>query len=144
MTANRETSRDALATLLDTALTGVGNPVQTVYNYQIGDFQGQSPVVVVSSGGTERTPYTFEGDRATFHLNIFVFVLYDDEGDWGEDDAEDRIDLIEKDIAETLESNQRTTNWESIQYSAGTTVDSVEIGGDEYRREVIPVVVEVF
>ena len=50
----RETARDALAALLETALVGSGLPAQAVYNYQIGDFQGQSPVVVVSSGPSER------------------------------------------------------------------------------------------
>lgn len=44
---NRETVRDAFTTLLSTALVGSGLPVQAVYGYKIGDFQGQSPIVIV-------------------------------------------------------------------------------------------------
>lgn len=144
MSSNRETARDALAALLQTVLVGSGLPAQAVYNYQVGDLAGQSPVVVVSSGGSERQRLSFQGSRATFRLNVYVFVVYTDGGDWNEDDAEDRLDLIEKTIAETLDVSQRTASWESVNYAGETTCDSVEIGGVEYRRETIPVTVEVY
>jgi len=143
---NRETVRDALATLLETALTGSGNPAQAVYAYQVGDFGGRSPVVVVSSAGSERDHRTM-GERYHnfFYLNVYVFVLYADPGtDWGEDNAEDRVDLLEKEIADVLMDNFSTDDWVYIQLDGRSVRDSVEIGGQEYIREVIPVRVEVY
>ena len=49
---NRETVRDALGTLLSAALVGTGKPAQAFYGYMVGDFAGQSPVVVLTSSGT--------------------------------------------------------------------------------------------
>jgi len=144
MSSNRETVREVLAELLQTALVGSGRPAQAVYSYQVGDLGGQSPVVVVSSAGSERQRLSFQGSRATFRLNVYVFVLYTDGSDWNEDDAEERLDLIEKTIAETVDVSQRTAFWESVGYAGETVCDSVEIGGEEYRRETIPIWVEVY
>jgi hypothetical protein len=141
---NRETVRDAMAALLNTALVGTGLPVQAVYAYRVGDLGGQSPVVVVSSAGSERPRMTAAGGRTTVLLQVDVFVLYSDEGTWGEDDAEDRLDLIEKTIAETLHDNQVTTNWQAVDYAARSERVDVEIGGLEYAREMIPLRVEVY
>jgi hypothetical protein len=141
---NRETVRDAMATLLETALVGTGLPVQAVYNYRPGDFGGQSPVVVVSSSGSERPRFTAAGGRTTVFLQVDAFVLYSDEDTWGEDEAEDRIDLIETTIAETVHANQYTTNWEAADYAARSERIDVEIGGLEYVREMIPLRVEVY
>lgn len=140
---NRETVRDALVTLLSSALTGAGNPAQAVYGYQVGDFQGQSPVVVVASAGSQREPFQLRGQRNLLYFNIFVFVLFDDpDTDWDEDDAEDRIDLIEKEIADVVIDNRKTDNWTHIRLEGRSTVDSLQIGGSEYRREVITVRIE--
>ena len=151
MAANREAVRDAVATLLEDGLTGTGNPVQAVYNHQVGDFAGQSPVVVVSSAGSGRPAMTFSGNRATFWLNVHVFVLYSDEGDWGEDDAEDRLDLIEADIAGIVDTNRGPTDdWQKLGYGermsgAGRSqTGAVVVGGLEYRTELIPLQAEVF
>jgi len=150
MAANRETVRDAVAALLESELTGTGNPVQAVYAYQVGDFGGRSPVVVVSSAGSERPAMTFSGNRATFYLNVHVFVLYSDEGDWGEDDAEDRLDWIEKEIAAVVDANRGPTDdWQQLAYGELTAeagrsrCGSVAVGGLEYRTELVPLRVEV-
>lgn len=144
MSVSRETVRDAMAVLLEAELVGAGNPVQAVYGYQIGDFVGLSPVVIVSSAGTGRQRMTFEGSRATFYLNVYIFVLYTDEDAWNEDDAEDRLDSIEEKIAGVLDANQRTADWEALDYVDRSVCDGIEIGGVEYRREVIPIKVEVY
>lgn len=145
---NRETVRDALTSLLTTALVGTGKPCQAVYGYQVADFQGLTPVVAVSSAGSAHPHMTHQGNRATLYFNIYIFVLYSDANTgWTEADAEDRLDLIEKTIAETLEANRRYDGyWQGIDFADRSQVDSVPagIGGDEYRREIIPVVVEVF
>ena len=141
---NRETVRDAMATLLETALVGTGLPAQAVYGYRVGDFNGQSPVVTVSSAGSERPPMTARGGRTVVYLQVDTFTLYSDEGSWGEDEAEDRLDLLEKTIAETLHGNQVTANWQAVDYAARSERVDVEIGGLEYAREMIPLRVEVY
>lgn len=142
---SRQPARAGLAALLETALVGTGLPVQAVYAYQVGEFQGQSPVVVVTSGPMERLRDTMgECYRSRFNLLIYVFVLYADPGtSWGEDDAEDALDAIEALIADTLLTNARTANWDRLEYAGASDVDAVAIGGVEYRRELITLTVEV-
>lgn len=133
-----------MAALLNTALVGTGLPVQAVYAYRVGDLGGQSPVVVVSSAGSQRPRMTAAGGRTTVLLQVDVFVLYSDEDAWGEDEAEDRLDLIEKTIAETIHSSQVTANWQAVDYAAQSERVDVEVGGLEYAREMILLRVEVF
>jgi hypothetical protein len=145
MTVNREAVRDALASLLETALVGDGLPVQAVYNYQAADFGTNNPVVVVSGDGVARPPFTHQGNKADFYLNIHIFVLYSDDASWTEADAEDRLDQIEYTIADTLEANRKYVGyWNNILYEGRSTTGSVMIGGDEYRFELIPVEVKVY
>ncbi len=143
MSTNRETIRDALTTLLTTALVGTGLPASAVFGYQVGNFTA-SPVVTVSSASSERSDLTAIGGQAIFRLQIDVFVLYTDKGDWNEDDAEDRLDLIEKTIWDTLQANQRTANWESLDYDGKTECASIVIGGKEWRTERSIVSIAVF
>jgi hypothetical protein len=136
---SREVARDALTTLLDAALVGVGLPVQAVYGYQRGDFQGQSPVVTVSSGPIMRELQSMGACWTdTLQLYVHVFVLYSDEDSWGEDDAEDALDDIEALVADVVLANRSTANWDSLRYAEETQPGGVEIGGVEYRYEFIP------
>lgn len=146
MTVARSTVRKAFAALLQTALVGSGKPAQAVYDYQVGDFAGASPVVVVSSGPIQRLIQNFGNcDHAVIVLNVHVFVLYADAASgWDEADAEDAVDSIEALIADTVINNQRNANWQSCAYAEGPTdLAGVVIGGQEYRRELIQVQVEV-
>ena len=143
---NRETVRDALVTLLQTALVGAGLPVQAVYGYQVGDAGGQSPAVVVSSAGSERRYKTMGTNwHDVFYFNVYAFVLYaDSASSWTEANAEDRIDLIEKEIADTVMDNRTNANWDIITIEGPSIVDGVEIGGEEYRRELTRIKVEKY
>lgn len=143
---SRSAIRKDFASLLRAALVGVGLPAQAVYEFQIGDFAGASPVVVVSSGPIRRLIENFGNcDHAVILLNVYVFVLYADRpSDWDEADAEDAIDAIEKIVAETVSDNQHGANWNSAAYTdAPTSLMNVVIGGQEYRRELIQVKFEV-
>lgn len=133
-----------MTTILQAALVGTGLPVAAVYGYQVGDFAGQSPVVVVSSAGSQRVRMTRAGSRATFYLLISTFVLYSDNASWGEDDAEDAIDAIEALLADVIDDNQVTANWQALDYSDRSQRISVEIGGEEYIYEAVEISVEVF
>jgi hypothetical protein len=139
-TTSRKSAREHLAGQLTGALVGTGKPAQAVYAYRVGDFQGQSPVVVVSSGGTLRERFTFKNTRPVYTFTIHVFVLYADEaGTWTEQDAEDALDDIEEIIASTIQANQKSPYWETISFDAPSQTAGVMVGGKEYRTEVITV-----
>ena len=144
--ANRETTRDALAALLSTALVGTGKPSQALYGYMVGDFAGQSPVVVLTSAGTEQEQRAVTSrQKNSFYFTIFTFTLYAQDGTtYGEDDVEDLVDLQEKTIRKTLLDNRSTANWAHVEYEGRSTVDTVMVAGEEYRREAIPVRVDVY
>jgi len=137
---NRETSRDALTLLLQTALVGTGLPVGAIFNYRPATFS-TVPAVVVSSDGTERLTETLDNayeDR--FALLVSVFVPYAVAGSaWGPDDAEDAIDLIEKMIADVIMDNRETVNWNYLELADQSKVDDIVIGSEEFKRETIPV-----
>lgn len=146
MAANRETARDALAALINTAMVGTGKPVQAVYGYLVSDLAGQSPVVCVTSAGSERVRLTGMGSRAAFLLRVDVFVLYNDQDGWTEADAEDRLDLIETTLATLVDANQRSTPWEALSYAGPTsrTQAVAVVGGESYAWEQITLRAEVF
>ena len=145
MSYSRKTVRDALASLLNTALTGTGKPAQAVYGYQVGDFQGQSPVVIVTSAGSERDQLTMATRRTShFHLNIHILVLNaDPSSGWTEAMAEDALDTIEQLVDQTLAANLVTTTWRDVAYDGRSTVINVALGGSDYRYELIPVAIAV-
>ncbi len=145
MSYSRETVRDALASLLNTALVGTGKPAQVVYGYPVADFQGQSPVVVLMSVGSERTMETMATRRqSVFHINVTSFTLYADGTSWTEADAEDQLDAIEAAIDQTIAANLVTNDWADIGYDGPSQAGNATIGGEQYRFETIPLRITVF
>ena len=143
---SRETVRDALTTLLNTALVS-GSPqlAQAVYGYQKADFGSISPVVLVYGDGAERPVATFAGGKTSFYLVVGVFVAITATGSYTEADAEDILDDIEVKIAETLENNRSNTDdWVYIDYADRSYIQDVAIGGVPYTNENILVRVDVF
>jgi hypothetical protein len=138
---NRETVRDQLATLLAAALVGAGKPAEAVYNHQVGDFTGKSPAVVVTSAGTGRGS-SLVSNNTQFALEVHTFVLYAlENGSWTEAQSEDRLDLLEKMIADVVVKANDSDTWQSVEFNGQSEIDGVEIGGDEYRHEVIPILI---
>jgi len=146
MTSNvtsRETVRDAVATLLSTAMVGTGLLAQAVYNYQVDDFAEQSPVIVVSSGPAHRGRLDSQelGDTA-FAIDIHVFVLYSlAGGTWTELQSEDSLDALEKKVIDTLVDGFDAQPWLFLDTPDWSVIQPVMIGENEYRRETITVVV---
>lgn len=138
----RETARDALASLLTTALSGI---CQAVYAYQVGDFEKRSPVVVITGDSANRERQSYGGSmwNTTFRYHIHSFVLYTQGTIWTEADAEDAIDDIEQAIAGMVDSNTSGTIWDYLSFVGDTQMDSVVIGGEEYKHEAIPVQVRI-
>ena len=140
---SRKTVRDGLTTLLQAALVGSGKPAQAVYGYQVGDFGGQSPVVVVASGPVVRERKGFGPCwHTTATLLVLVFVAYAAPG-WTEANAEDALDGIEAAIADVVLANSSTATWHGLTYAEQSEPGSVVIGGVEYRNEVIRLACEV-
>ncbi len=144
--ANRATARKAVASLLEAEVASV----VAVFDHQADDFDGQSPVLCVTSRASERTRVTL-GDthgRAIFGFDLHTFVLYRDPENpsaWTPAQAEDTLDLVEQEIASTILTHPRTAAWRGIAYAEPTEArDVVIIGGITYLHEVIPVAVSVF
>lgn len=117
---NRETVRDAFATVLETALVGVGLPVQAVYNYPRGVIN-QTPTIAVASSGTARKPAGIGDTRKWinyFVLEVFTFIRDADEASgWTEALVEDNLDLIDKKIADVVSDNQVNAAWLSLSFT---------------------------
>ena len=144
-TTNRETVRDAFVSMLTTALVGTGKPAQAVYGYLKADLGGQSPVVCVASAGTDQEKRAVTSRQKNyFYLNIHTFTLYAKDASYGEDDVEDIVDLLEMTIRSTISANLNNQYWSFIEYDGRSLIDSVIISGEEYRREVIQIRLEVY
>lgn len=142
--SSRETARDALAAILTAALVGVGKPVQQVYGYARAVFDEGDPVVSVVSGGTERDQISYSTVRPTYRFMLYAFVLYaDSTGTYTDQQAEDILDTIEQLIAQAVIDNQANSTWQRLQISGNGTVDTVIVDGKVYRREIIPVEIEM-
>lgn len=57
---------------------------------------------------------------------------------WTESQSEDRLDLLEKSIAEVIIEANLTMGMK-VEPGGQSEIDGLEIGGNEYRHEVIPV-----
>lgn len=137
MASGRETARDALVTLLTTALVGAGLPVKTVSGSKLTSLEGVTPAVIVLSRGSIREAMTFAGDRGIFNFSVQTWVLQSG-ASWTYAQAEDALDDIESRIAAVYEANDRTANWEILQHDGPTTVAEVPVAGVPHYIENIP------
>ena len=133
MATSRETVRDALVTLLEAALVGVGLPCKTVSGSKVTSLVGVTPLVTVLSAATERVTLSSK-PPVTFHLTIATWVLQSGTG-WTLAQAEDALDSIEAIIAQTIEDNVNTANWELLKYAAPSKVEDVKEGDVPYYLE---------
>jgi hypothetical protein len=144
---SRQRVREELGAVLAAQL----GAAQQVYTDQPTDFGGQSPVVVVSSAGTEREGAgrrTFGGPIApAFHLDVYVFVrsvLEDSDGNAVTNpDADDQLDSLEAAIAQVVADYPKAQSWSAISYAGRSDTTFVTVlDGTEYKREHIPLVLQ--
>jgi hypothetical protein len=147
MTTSREYTRDALVSLLGTALASLAQDV-------IGqkptstDLQGKRVLTAVVSAGSGRDPFTTQGNRSAFRFEIQNWVLATGDS-WTMAQAEDRIDALEHKVAETLEANRRDGGnspraWDDVRYDGMSLVMQAEtVQGVPYLVEAIPVMVKL-
>ena len=144
---NRSVVRIELASLIDTALVAAGaGIVQEVFDYRTDRFLGKSPIVVVCSRGADRDKTTEVSTvQSDCLLYIFTFVLASDQDNWGLDDAEDRLDQIEKEITDVLVDNFYHENyWISIEFDQQSQVEPIVIGDLGYLRETFFVKADMY
>lgn len=117
---------------------------QAVYAHAKADFGGQSPVVRISSESSERPGLTRQGIRSIFRYTVEVWVLLTDREGWTEQDAEDTLDTLEKEIISWMVGNHNTETWTSLTYDGQSTIIAAIDGGDTWLIERIPIRAEVY
>lgn len=139
MTANRKTLRAAVATALSYHLPSA----QVVYAYGKAQFGAQTPVVVVTSAGSERQRISMRETRLTAMFDIHTFVLHRDGASWTEQQAEDALDDLENQIALFVDQNRATESWHDLGYAGATNArDTVVLEGIAYLHEVVSLAVQ--
>ena len=141
----RHDAKNALTTLLTTALVGSGLPVEAVYGYRVGDFEGQSPVVVVDVAGSGHpAPDVYGGWPVIANVNVYVFVLYSEQGTaYTNEDADEVLADIEARISAVIQANPSTATWSRASYRGDTLAGAVVLGGNTYKFEEIPLALRV-
>jgi hypothetical protein len=156
---NRETARDALATLINTEVVTNNSQAVAVYNYLKGRLGGVSPVAMVVSAGSARQQKGMGADKHRNKFRLLVRILVRDEATaeaagWTEQAAEGRLDLLEKEIADVVMDNRSPAQNESVPW-ARLYLESFESGefskiipiadldGKPYIMEEIPVIAEM-
>lgn len=137
MTTNRSTIRAWLATYLEGKLVGSGLPVKTVTDSKVSDLVGNTPLVAVLSGGSERAPMTFQGPSTTFYLSVQVWVRQSGSG-WTASQAEDALDNIEHSIASAYYESDPSY---VLDYDGRSTVIEATVNNEPYYLESIPTTV---
>lgn len=145
---DRAAVRKAVAAMLENSMVGDGLPAQAVYAYQVSDFQDQSPVLVVMSAGSRRRPFPSGVDSYVneFRLEVDIFTAdANAAAGWTDEAVENRIDLLEKSLAEVVASHRTFSLWKFLDFEDGlTTVGSVSIGGKPYKMEQVYLRVTVY
>ncbi len=139
MTASRAEVRQELAKYLKGAMPSA----QEVYHFQKSDFGKASPVVYITSSGSNRQRLTRAGYQSHFKLNVHLWVLQvSKDGAWTEEQAEDALDQLEKELAEACLNVQGSRLISFIEYEGQSNADGITIiGGEPYLHEIVPVVV---
>lgn len=139
---NRETIREKLADLIDTALDSTWD----VFKYGTSEFNGKARNVVIASGDSDYPELAADDDGnetgdASFDFYITIFILYADSSQsWTAENSEDALDLGRKKIADVIRDNRSVDGyWNRLTASRSRVGLVPDEGGVPYRYEVIPV-----
>ncbi len=136
---NRENVRDEVSVLMTASLVTSEAVVEVVYNHIRRTFTGQSPVVIVSSGGW--APSIMGQGTSRFRTDVFIELLtFVADGNfvvgWTEAIVEDTLDDIARLMANVIGDNQTNANWNHLQFSGPPSgIIPLAIGGNPYRME---------
>jgi hypothetical protein len=116
------------ATLLNNAIGPAGSSlVAEVLNYSTVDLRGKTPVIQVFSDGTNRPSREGFGSDSYFttevRLRVAVFVSLpsstDEAAGYTHLMAEDKLDLIDRSIADVVIANGKIASWMTLRYEPG-------------------------
>lgn len=146
-TLNRKFARAEIAAGLAAALVGTGLPVKSVYAYQPGKLDGESPVVLVLSGPIQRAHQGMGTARYHNEIDLEIQVLIYDgstSNPLTEAQREDKMDDIETAVADWFAGHQKGTYYRAVHYTPEPTriLNANYLDGNPYRIEVIPVQLE--
>lgn len=138
---SRKLVRTELADGLRAAVTGIGKPVSTVYDHRVGKLNGESPVLLVISGESEREIQGMGAHRFSNSMTFEIHsLIYDGDQDQPltEIQREDTADEIEAQVAGWIAEHQRGINYQALEYAQPT--DRIEVqmlDGNPYMLEII-------
>jgi hypothetical protein len=133
---SRQSRREKLAELI----AGDVAAFEAVLAYPPITLDGKSPVCTVHSNGTL---YSRQGNAlvpAQEHFYVTLFVRRSAEG-WTEEDAENKLDELSAAVAQAVVDHQNTPGfWLSLTWNDVSQPDFGEVGGVDYRVEVIALI----
>lgn len=142
--ANRASVRASLASLITAYMTSA----QVVYDHEPGDLGADSPIVVISSQGSERPRLTFHGNQSAFSLSVDIYTLAAEtaSGTYTYAQSATVVDDCEAQLATLIAAQQENGIWSQIQYAGPSTIDVGLFNADGiFRfRERIPLRVTLF
>jgi len=104
--------------------------------------------LLVTSAGSDRKRRGLSDTkyRNPFYFDLMTFVAEADAAaGWTEQEVEDRLDLIDKMIADVIADNRNTANWHSLDFDdTPTQILPAVVGGNPYQLEITRIVAEVF
>ncbi len=126
---SRKTARAKIGTLLSAITTFVA-----VYDHQVKDFGGKSPVAMVYSDGTQTDRPAYARQRHRYIVELW----------WKRSDdaaTEDYIDDLANSVRQKLIDNDALDGfWEDLTFDeAGSEMDYIILDGVLYRRERLTV-----
>lgn len=141
------TSRKSVRGAVLTALDPYAASADVTFDYKPDTLNGRFPAVAIEAAGSERQAARFGGGfNTTFFYTIHLFILYAKPGEWTKAQADDALDTLEHEVAQFVEANKRNDgNWEELRYNGQTVIlDDVDMGGERYLNEQIPISVQVY
>lgn len=149
----RSLVRKSIGAKLEADLVGASLPAAAFAAYTKTDFGGASPVITLSSSGSDIPPLTPVGSTETHYFEINTLIIRpnqaeDTEG-YTESNVEDILDDMYDEIKEWISNNREDKSdekvWRHIAIAARSNIiPIVDDGGKGYFMENIPIVVEVF
>lgn len=142
MAVSRKDIRKKLAELLAVKCTSASE----VLAYQPSVINA-TPGIYVRSMSADRPTLTVRGKFTKFDFDVLILVLQSDTRTtpaWTEEMAEDVLDDLEYQVCSTLSENRVVDGyWDTINYSAASTIEHFVEEGVPYIVEAVKVRVEV-
>lgn len=150
-THTRKQTRQAIGSAMEGDLVGTNQPAQAFAYHHKTDFEGQSPVITISSAGSDEPPFTPLGSTQVYFYEINTLVMrpnITESATYSESDVEDSLDDLYEAVRVWISQNREDTvngEWKYISIDARSNIiPIVDDGGRGYFIENIPIRVEVF